>query len=74
MKNINTNFSTRVVKKQYMCTHMGMVSTDGLTWLKCNSYQQLYKCSSGCNNILIYVVFGILSTRLDKIGKATSLL
>jgi hypothetical protein len=39
-------------------------------WLQHNSYQQLYKYSSDYNNIPIYVVLGILSTRLDKIGKA----
>jgi hypothetical protein len=53
-----------------MCTNLGMLSADGLTWLKRNSYHELYKCSSGCNNVHIYIVLGIISTRLDKIGKA----
>jgi hypothetical protein len=55
-----------------MCTHMGRLSVDELLWR--NSYQKLYKCSSGYNNVLIYVVLGILSIILDKIGKTKSFL
>jgi hypothetical protein len=51
---------------------METLSADGLTRLQRISYQQLYKCSSRYNYIPICDVLGILSTRLDKIGKATS--
>jgi hypothetical protein len=71
MKNINTNFFKRVIKKINTCVPIWTLIADGLTWLQRNSYQQLYKCRSGCNNIPIYVVLDILST-FDKIGKATS--
>jgi hypothetical protein len=62
-----------VFKKSNTCVPIReRLSADGLTWLQRNSYQRLCKCSSGYNNIPIYVVLGILSTRLDKISKATS--
>jgi hypothetical protein len=51
---------------------VGTLSADGLTWQQRNFYQQLYECNSGCKNVPVYVVLSILSTRLDKIGKAMS--
>jgi hypothetical protein len=55
-----------------MCTHKGTLSAYGLIWLQHNSYQELYKCSSGCNNAPICVILGILSKIIDKIGKVMS--